>query len=348
MRPARRQPVSRAVTASASPETTTEEGPLTAATATWVPYGARASATSCSVAATASMAPPAGSACMSLPRAATRVQASSSERTPATCAAASSPTEWPRRKSGVRPQVSSSRKRATSRAKSAAWVYRVRSSGSPSPKSTSRSGRSSSPSIRAHTASSASAKAGWVSYSSLPIPARCAPWPVKRKATRLSRTEPRTACGGSSPAARASRAATQSAVPAARTTARCSRSARDTAREWATSTGRSPVWDVRWALRAAAWARSPAGVLAETVQGRTRAAAAAGSTGAGASGACSGACSMMTWALVPLTPKDETPARRGRPLSGQSRASVSSSTAPAVQSTCTDGSSTCSVLGRTP
>jgi hypothetical protein len=51
--------------------------------------------------------------------------------------------------------------------------------------------------------------------------------------------------------------------------------------------------------------------------------------------------------LVPLTPKDDTPARRGRP-DGHSRASVSSSTAPAVQSTWDDGVSTCSVGGRTP
>jgi hypothetical protein len=53
--------------------------------------------------------------------------------------------------------------------------------------------------------------------------------------------------------------------------------------------------------------------------------------------------------LVPLMPKDDTPARRGRP-SGvvHSRASVSSSTAPADQSTWVEGRSTCSVLGSTP
>ncbi|PSK61581.1 hypothetical protein B0E53_06522 [Micromonospora sp. MH33] len=57
---------------------------------------------------------------------------------------------------------------------------------------------------------------------------------------------------------------------------------------------------------------------------------------------------MMTWALVPLMPNDDTAARRGRSLSGQGRASVSSSTAPAVQSMCGDGSSTCNVRGNTP
>jgi hypothetical protein len=52
--------------------------------------------------------------------------------------------------------------------------------------------------------------------------------------------------------------------------------------------------------------------------------------------------------LVPLIPKDETPARRARSAAGQSTASVSSETAPAVQSTSDDGRSTCSVLGSTP
>ena len=43
----------------------------------------------------ASIAPPSGSACISRPRARPARQASSSESTPATCAAAISPTEWP-------------------------------------------------------------------------------------------------------------------------------------------------------------------------------------------------------------------------------------------------------------
>ena len=59
-----------------------------------------------------------------------------------------------------------------------------------------------------------------------------------------------------------------------------------------------------------------------------------------------GGCSRMTWALVPLMPNEDTPARRGRPVSGHGIASVSSSTAPADQSTCGVGSSTCRVLGQ--
>ncbi len=61
-----------------------------------------------------------------------------------------------------------------------------------------------------------------------------------------------------------------------------------------------------------------------------------------------GACSMMTWALVPLTPKAETPARRGAPVAGHARASVSTSTPPTDQSTCVDGASTCRVGGSRP
>ncbi len=56
---------------------------------------------------------------------------------------------------------------------------------------------------------------------------------------------------------------------------------------------------------------------------------------------------MMVWALVPLIPKEETAARRG-PSVVHSRAWVSNSTAPADQSTCEDGASTCRVCGITP
>ena len=81
-------------TASASPETTTEEGPLTAARDTPA-MPLIASATSASGAAIAVIAPPAGSACISRARAATRRHASSSDSTPAAYAAVTSPTECP-------------------------------------------------------------------------------------------------------------------------------------------------------------------------------------------------------------------------------------------------------------
>src|SRR5262249_43985225 len=62
-----------------------------------------------------------------------------------------------------------------------------------------------------------------------------------------------------------------------------------------------------------------------------------------------GADSTMMCALVPLIPNDDTPALRTcpgeRPSAGHGRASVSSDTDPAVQSTCGLGASTCNVAG---
>ncbi|GAA1010759.1 hypothetical protein GCM10009556_032470 [Acrocarpospora pleiomorpha] len=57
---------------------------------------------------------------------------------------------------------------------------------------------------------------------------------------------------------------------------------------------------------------------------------------------------MITWALVPLIPNDDTAALRGWPVRGHSTGSVASSTAPSLQSTCEDGASTCNVLGSSP
>jgi hypothetical protein len=54
---------------------------------------------------------------------------------------------------------------------------------------------------------------------------------------------------------------------------------------------------------------------------------------------------MITCAFVPLIPNDEMPARRGWSVAGQGTGSLSSRTVPADQSTCGDGSSTCSVGG---
>ena len=67
-------------------------GPFTAASDTSSPSSGR---TSSSVAWMATIAPPAGSACINRPRAATSAHASARDSTPATCAAATSPIEWP-------------------------------------------------------------------------------------------------------------------------------------------------------------------------------------------------------------------------------------------------------------
>ncbi len=146
--------------------------------------------------------------------------------------------------------------------------------------------------------------------------------------------------------------------------------------------GGEGVWGcwVRWWWRRWAWACRAGSVLAERRKGRgvgvsvgvgvvgrsatrnTPAApvvsastvdppVSAGAVDAGAaacsgSGVCSGASSMMAWALVPLTPKAEMPARRGRSgRAGQGCVSVSRRTWPLSQSTIGVGSSTCRVLG---
>ena len=57
---------------------------------------------------------------------------------------------------------------------------------------------------------------------------------------------------------------------------------------------------------------------------------------------------MITCAFVPLIPKDDTPARRGPSPAGHGRDSVNTDTAPADQSTCGVGTSTCNVCGITP
>ncbi len=222
-------------TESAAPESTTEAGPLTAATPTSV-RSPRAARTSASEARTATMAPPSGSACISLPRAATSMAASSRESTPATWAAANSPTEWPATRSGTTPQCSSSRYSATSKANSAGCVYSVRSSSRP-PSSdgvvshiTSRRGRSSCTSRCPTTSSRAEAKTGWRAYSSRPMPAHWLPWPENRKAVRPSTGAPVTRTESSAPADSAARPRSASSLPYGRSTARCSNAARPTAR----------------------------------------------------------------------------------------------------------------------
>lgn len=131
LRPWAAQCAAIAATASRSPETTTAAGPFTAARAARPSWPRRDPASSSGEAWIAAIAPLAGAACISRPRAATSVHASGRENTPARWAAASSPTEWPSRKSGRRPHDSSSRNSATSTANRAGWVNSVWSSAGP-------------------------------------------------------------------------------------------------------------------------------------------------------------------------------------------------------------------------
>ncbi|BBY08978.1 hypothetical protein MNVI_42960 [Mycobacterium noviomagense] len=84
---------------------------------------------------------------------------------------------------------------------------------------------------------------------------------------------------------------------------------------------------------------SPEAVFADTTHGTTA------GFGAFWRGSAAGAASMITCALVPLIPNDDTPARRILSSAGQGRGSVSNATDPADQSTCGLGTSTCNVAG---
>ncbi len=128
-----------------------------------------------------------------------------------------------------------------------------------------------------------------------------------------------------------------------KTTARWSNRVRADTRDQPTSTGETPP--AASGSRRSAWPASASGDFADNTHGTAGSTDPASRTGSGSSSADS----RMTCALVPLMPNDDTPARRGRsPASGHSRASVSSSTAPADQSTFDDGSPTCRVRGRSP
>ena len=220
--------------------------------------------------------------------------------------------------------------------------------------STSFRGRSRPWSRWVRTSSRAAAKTGKRAASSRPMPGRWEPCPAKRKASldrvlAVSCTRP----GAGAPSASAVRAARARSRSAAVNAARCSRPARAVASEWATSTGARRGWDARWSSSRAAWARNASRVRPETSHGRAPAAPVPEAgvsvpswppSGAGAAGASS----RIVCALVPLSPNEETPARRGRSPWGQGACSVSRRTAPCVQSTCEDGASTWRVRGSRP
>ncbi len=118
------------------------------------------------------------------------------------------------------------------------------------------------------------------------------------------------------------------------TAARRSQAVRVVAREKPMSAGERPgpiPPPSRKESRRSAWARSAASLFAESTHGSAPAAESPAGSAAGSSSRA-GACSMIVCALVPLTPKEETAARRGWSDSGHWTASVSSLTPPADQS----------------
>ncbi|CAM5420438.1 hypothetical protein SNARM312S_00136 [Streptomyces narbonensis] len=289
-----------------------------------------------------------------LRRATTRA-ASSRLSAPATYAAAISPCECPMTACGVTPWCCQSLASETMTAKVTGCTTSTRSSvGAPGVcRTTASSDQSTYGASAASHSAIVSANSFDVSRSSAPIPAHCVPWPGKTNATRPTSVDvPRISPSG------AVSACAKSPVPVPIATARCSNCARPSASTRATapaSTSSVPPCEA-YAARRPIWASSAAGDFAETSHG-TRPPADGSTAGvsfvrvssAGVS-TTPGASSRTTCAFVPLTPKEETAARRSppSPLSGQSMASVSSSTAPAAQSTWSVGRSTWSVFGRTP
>ncbi len=175
------------------------------------------------------------------------------------------------------------------------------------------------------------------------MPRRCAPWPVNSTATfRLPRTTPRSPPTGCPPPASSANAARASSRSCATNAARHSKADRVVASEYARSSTVGALSKVD--SRLAACARTASQLLPDNNTGTGPAATPGSRSCTGASGACS----MIACALVPLSPNEDTPARRGRSWAGHSCASVSSRTPPSDQSTLDDGSSTCRVLGRTP
>ncbi len=199
---------------------------------------------------------------------------------------------------------------------------------------TSRSDRPSNGSTTAHTSSSAPANTGKRAASSRPIPGRCEPCPEKTAAVR-----PSPAVTGTT----SDRASSAPARSDAGTTARTSNDERADTSDHATSGNGISARSRSRVASAAAWSRTACSERPESTNGSGPSAA-----GAWAVGSAAGASSTMMCALVPLMPKEEMPARRGRPSASHGRADDSSRTSPRPQSTAWVGVSACRVGGRTP
>ncbi|MCY1214156.1 hypothetical protein D9M72_259620 [compost metagenome] len=291
--------------ASLGPAATQAPGAFSAASETWgedASRGASASAPS----RTDSIVP-AGCACMSAPRRAMSRAASSRRITPAITAATNSPTLWPISACGRRPSDSSRRASAYSSVKSAGCVTAVGASAcGSSANRRSRRSKSSAPSKARTQLSNAAANTGSPACSARPMPGYCAPWPGNIS----------TGCGARS----AIRSLTRHAVFSERKASMaCAASPATTARRKA------------WALRPthrvnAASARQSPGCSSRCVASRCVATASAASERADSAStwtpgcvvrACrAGASSSTTCALVPPTPNELTPARRGRSARG--------------------------------
>lgn len=178
------------------------------------------------------------------------------------------------------------------------------------------------------------------------MPLRWAPWPGNITAIRPSWATPRTTLGDSPPTAKVSKPASNSPRSRPKITARWANIDRVVVSARPVGVGaRSGRARTHCASRPA-WSARAASDLADTTHVASgEACSRAAGVEFNCAGSISGACSTMTWALVPLIPNDDTPPRRGLPVCGHARLSVMGCTAPSAQSTCGVGASTCSVAG---
>ncbi len=256
---------------------------------------------------------------------------SSRDSAPATTAAAISPCECPTTASGSIPHDRHNSANDTITAHNTGCTTSTRPNKSAS-SSTSANDQSTNGSNAAAHSDNRPANTGDSPASSRAIPTHCEPCPGNTNTTRPgSPAAPSTNNGCGTPSASAASASGLSA------TARRSNAVRVVASEYAADAEGRPG---NTSASRAACARSASGVRADITKGTRSSLGSAAATGS--------PCSRMTWALVPLTPNDDTAARAGRSSSGHDCASVSNSTAPADQSTCDVGRSTCNVLGSTP
>ncbi len=135
------------------------------------------------------------------------------------------------------------------------------------------------------------------------IPPHCEPWPGKTNTVLpVTSATPCTTVAARSPSANRPSAVANSSYCSPTATTRWSNADRVLSSEKATSV----AFCSACAANSRACRRSAPADFADSTHGTG---AAAGSAAGGSS--CTGACSRITCAFVPLTPNDETPARRG-------------------------------------
>ena len=184
------------------------------------------------------------------------------------------------------------------------------------------------------------------------MPARWAPWPVNRKAVPPLRTEARTSSGSAPSAVSAAR-------PASRP--RGGRAAAEDAPRAARSAGRAVASERPMSGAAAPGARWRARAGSRPGRGGPRSCARTTARPPVPSPRRVGPCplptaraaaglSRMTWALVPLKPKEETAARRGRPARSRGHATAlgEQPDRPATSPRARRARSTCRVCGSIP